>query len=319
MLKESGYTVKGACEALGISRSSYYVSLKELERLDPENADRVEVQEVRDERLLERIKSLKASHPFWGYRRITAWLRYREGFRVNRKRVRRVMGEHGLLVHQRVHRAKRTSQRSKPRAERPRQYWGIDMTKFLISSLGWVYLVIVLDWYTKKVVGWNLSLRSKASDWKKALDGAINREFPSGVRGAGLKLISDNGSQPTSTSFMRDMKGLGIEQIFTSYDNPKGNAETERMMRTIKEEVIWLNEFSSLEEAREKIGRWVEVDYNQLYVHSGLGYRSPEEFEVLYFGQKSAFLWDEPTSRGGYLDMGWSEKIVYNANGEVVF
>ena len=191
--------------------------------------------------------------------------------------------------------------------------------KFLISSLGWVYLVIVLDWYTKKVVGWNLSLRSKASDWRKALDRAINREFPSGVRGAGLKLVSDNGSQPTSTSFMRDMKVLGIEQIFTSYDNPKGNAETERMMRTIKEEVIWLNEFSSLEEAREKMGRWIEVDYNQFYVHSGLGYRSPEEFEVLYFGQKSAFLWDESTSRGGYLDMGWSEKIVYNANGEVVF
>jgi len=91
------------------------------------------------------------------------------------------------------------------------------------------------------------------------------------------------------------------------------------MMRTIKEEVIWLNEFSSLEEAREKIGRWIEVDYNQLYVHSGLGYRSPEEFEALYFGQKSAFLLDESTSRGGYLDMGWSEKIVYNANGEVIF
>ena len=139
------------------------------------------------------------------------------------------------------------------------------------------------------------------------------------MRGAGLKLVSDNGSQPTSTSFMRDMKVLGIEQIFTSYDNPKGNAETERMMRTIKEEVIWLNEFSSLEEARQKIGRWIEVDYNQLYVHSELGYRSPEEFEGLYFSQKSAFLLDESTSRGGYLDMGWSEKIVYNANGEVVF
>jgi len=137
------------------------------------------------------------------------------------------------------------------------------MTKFMVSSLGWVYLVIVLDWYTKKIVGWNLSLRSKASDWKKALEMAFFKEFPYGVRESGLKLISDNGSQPTSTSFMREMEELGIEQIFTSYDNPKGNADTERMMRTIKEEVIWLNEFSSLEEAREKIGRWIEVDYNK--------------------------------------------------------
>ena len=94
---------------------------------------------------------------------------------------------------------------------------------------------------------------------------AINVGFSEGVRGSGLKLISDNGSQPTSTSFMKEMKVLGIEQIFTSYNNPKGNADTERVIRTIKEEVIWVNEFSSLEEAREKIGRWVEVDYNKVY------------------------------------------------------
>ena len=96
------------------------------------------------------------------------------------------------------------------------------MTKFMVSSIGWV----VLDWYTKKIVGWNLSLRSRSGEWKEALEMAIEKEFPSGIRGQGLKLISDNGSQPTSTSFMRDMVTAGIEQIFTSYDNPKGNAET---------------------------------------------------------------------------------------------
>jgi len=117
-------------------------------------------------------------------------------------------------------------------------------------SAGWVYLVIVLDWYTKKITGWNLSLRSRATEWKEALDMAINREFPGGVRGSRLKLISDNGSRPTATSFMKDMVTLGIEQIFTSYDNPKGNADTERVMRTIKEEIIWLNEFGSFEEAK---------------------------------------------------------------------
>lgn len=57
-------------------------------------------------------------------------------------------------------------------------FWGIDMTKFLISSIGWIYLVIVLDWYTKKIVGWNISLRSRAAEWKEALDMAIQREFP---------------------------------------------------------------------------------------------------------------------------------------------
>ena len=155
--------------------------------------------------------------------------------------------------------------------------------KFLIPSVGWVYLVIVLDWFTKKIVGWDISLRSKASDWKRALEMAIDNEFPEGVRGKGLKLVSDNGSQPTSTAFMKDMTVLEIEQIFTSYDNPKGNAETERMMRTIKEEVIWLNEFTSVQEAKEKIGKWINVDYNKFYVHSELGYMSPEEFEKQYY------------------------------------
>ncbi|MFQ6003051.1 MAG: integrase core domain-containing protein [Candidatus Zixiibacteriota bacterium] len=114
---------------------------------------------------------------------------------------------------------------------------------------------------------------------------AVNSEFPQGVRGKGLKLISDNGSQPTSTSFMEDMATLEVEQIFTSYDNPKGNADTERAIRTIKEEIIWLNEFSSLKEAKEKIGKWIETDYNKLYVHSGLGYLNPEEFERLYWNR----------------------------------
>lgn len=67
---------------------------------------------------------------------------------------------------------------------------------------------------------------------------------------------------------------LGIEQIFTSYDNPKGNADNERVIRTIKEELIWLNEFRSLEEARAKIEYWIRNYYNRVYVHSSLGYLS---------------------------------------------
>ena len=105
------------------------------------------------------------------------------------------MKEHGLLATQTVHKAKRTPQGRKPRAERPRQYWGIDMTEFMVSSIGWVYPVIVLDWYTKKIVGWKISLISRAAEWKEAIEMAIMREFPEGVRGRELKPISDNSSQ----------------------------------------------------------------------------------------------------------------------------
>ena len=274
-IKELGYTVVDACSAVGVSRSRYYSAIlaKPVKQrvITPDDAE-----------ILARIGRIKTEHPFWGYRRVRAWLVHREGISINRKRVYRLMREHGLLATQTVKRAKRTPQRSKPRADKPRQYWGIDMTKFMVPSVGWVYLVIVLDWYLKKVVGWNISLRSRTVEWKRALEMAVNREFPEGVRDQGLKLISDNGSQPTSRSFMRDMAILDIEQIFTSYYNPKGNADTERMMRTIKEEVVWLNEFSSVEEAKDMLDGWIEVDYNQLYPHSKLGYMSPEEFEAAY-------------------------------------
>lgn len=274
-LNKVGYTVFDACCALGISRSGYYAS---------RHPGEVKVRVLGEDglELITKIKEIKGKHPFWGYRRVWAWLRHREGIVVNQKKVRRLMKEHKLMATQTVHKVKRISTRSKPHADRPKQFWGIDMTKFMINALGWVYLVIVLDWYTKKIVGWHISLRSKTVDWKQAMDRAINREFPEGVRDSSLRLISDNGSQPTSVSFMRDMAMLDIKQIFTSYNNPKGNADTERMIRTIKEEVIWLNEFETLEEAKKMIGEWIKHDYNKEYVHSTLGYMSPEEFEVSY-------------------------------------
>lgn len=253
-------------------------------RLDNRVVGKEAGQSFFDRRLLEAIRPIKEAHPFWGYRRIWAWLKFREGFVVGRKRVYRLLRENDLLVPRKSYRAKRDPDRKKPRATRPRQYWGIDMTKFIVQGLGWVYLVVVLDWCSKKVVGWDLSLRSRSAEWLRALDGAVVSEFADGVRGKGLKLISDNGSQPSSRAFMNAAATLGIEQVFTSYNNPKGNAETERFMRTLKEEVVWLNEFESFTGAEEKLRAWF-ADYNQNYPHSSLGYMSPEEFELL-FGER---------------------------------
>ncbi len=197
-------SLKSACEALGISRSGQY--RKECQR---QGSDK-------DEVLVEKLKELRLERPFWGYRRMTAWLNHREGLSVNRKRIYRLMRENGLVVEQVRHKALRSSQSGKPKATRPNQYWGIDMTKFILGSSGWCYLMVVLDWHTK--------------------------------------------------------------EILCSYDNPRGNAETERVIRTIKEELLWLNEFSSFEGAEARIGVWIAQDYNRLYVHLALGYLSPEEF-----------------------------------------
>ena len=274
-LKESGCTVCEACSFAGVSRSRYYLK----DKSESESRFKSDPDEML---LIEKIKELKTAHPFWGYRRVCAWLRHREGFLINQKRVRRIMKEHDLMVDRKTCKAKRKPAGKKPKATKPLQFWGIDMTKFIVGPLGWVYLVIVLDWHTKKVVGWDLSLRTKTEDWKRALDMALLKEFPDGVRGKGLKLISDNGCQPTSTAFVKEMKNLDIVQIFTSYNNPKGNAETERMMRTVKEELLWLEEFESFEEAQSALKQWIETDYNRDYVHSALGYLSPLEFEEQY-------------------------------------
>ena len=114
-----------------------------------------------------------------------------------------------------------------------------------------------------------------------ALDMALNRQFPDGARGKGLSLVSDNGCQPTSVSFMKSCGTLGIKQIFTSFCNPKGNAETERFMRTLKEECAWLVEWKNALELTEALEKWFEK-YNLSYLHSKLGYITPANAELIW-------------------------------------
>jgi transposase InsO family protein len=199
---------------------------------------------ARNRARLARIRAIKAEHPFGGYRRVWATLRFVEDHRVNKKRILRLMRAHDLLVRVNLRlRAKRTGNRPKPRPTAPNQWWGLDMTKVMLEGFGWLYIVLVLDWYTKKIVGHYAGLQCRTWQWLVALNRALNRQFPEGARGQGLSLMADNGSPPTSRAFMQVCERLGIQQAFTSYNNPKGNADTERMMRTLKEEFIWLREW----------------------------------------------------------------------------
>jgi len=233
----------------------------------------------RNAALLQRIVALKADHPFWGYRRIWATLHYAEGLPVNKKRILRLLRQHALLVKPNVRlRATRTPTTSKPRPTAPNQWWGIDMTKVLVESFGWVYVVVVLDWYTKKFVGYHIGLQATTAHWLAALDMAINRQFPAGIEGHALHLMSDNGCQPTSVRFLATCGMLGITQAFTSYNNPKGNADTERAIRTFKEECVWVRDWTSPFELADDIARWFE-SFNVSYLHSSLGYRTPEQCE----------------------------------------
>lgn len=233
-----------------------------------------------DAELLAVIGPIKAEHPFWGWRRVWAWLKFHEGLTINEKRVARVMRESGLSVKSNDKlRANRTPQHSKPRPERPNQWWGIDMTKVMVEGFGWIYIVLVLDWYSKKVVGHYAGMQCKSRHWLEALEQAAALQFAvTGIQGRGVHLMSDNGSQPTAASFMAACGQLGVEQAFTSYNNPKGNADTERMMRTLKEELLWLHEWQSPSGLQQQLAAWI-LSFNASYLHSSLGYRTPNQAE----------------------------------------
>ena len=235
----------------------------------------------RNQVLLEQIKQLKSDHPFWGYRRIWSYLKFREEIPVNKKRIYRLMQHEGLLVTRETRlRAKRGPYKPKPRAEYPNQIWGIDMTKVKLPTWGWLYLVVVLDWYTKEIVGCSLGLQSKTEDWLKTLNQAVMDRFPRGIRESlqnSLCLISDNGCQPTSKSFMKNCQVLGIKQIFTTWSNPKGNSDTERVIRTIKEDLFWSYDWDNPFDLDDRLKNWV-FDYNSDYPHQSLNNFTPKQF-----------------------------------------
>jgi transposase InsO family protein len=114
--------------------------------------------------------------------------------------------------------------------------------------------------------------------------GAVNRQFPDGVQGHGLNLMADNGCLPTALAFMRACAAMGIRQAFTGYSNPKGNADTERFLRALKEELVWLREWTSPAVVLAALDRWI-ADDKAGYLHSALGYRSPEAFQADHLSQ----------------------------------
>jgi len=239
--------------------------------------------------MIQRIQAIKRDHPLWGYRRIWAYMRYRDGVIIGKNRVYRLMKEQSLLVSKNTRlKAKRYSTRPKPKAKVPNQYWGIDMTKVKINGWGWVYVHVVIDWYTKEIIGHYTALTSKASDWKMALNRAVNTRFPHGIfsKKGKPKLVSDNGCQPTSESFMLACAQLKIKQIFTTWNNPKGNADTERVFRTLKEDLVWVNEWETPFLFQNVFDSWI-LDYNSDFPHQSLGYNTPEQFMSRFLNRKS--------------------------------
>ncbi|MFB6290372.1 MAG: IS3 family transposase [Candidatus Bipolaricaulia bacterium] len=276
--QEEGYSVTDICDAFEVSRNSYYYHKAKAESNDQEDDDQ-KFSEF-NQRVLEKIKEVKRNHPYYGYRRVTARVNAKLDVRVNRKRVYRLMkeAEDDLLCENPNYEATRHDKddRDKPQPDEPNDWWGIDMTKHYIDGYGWQSVVAVKDWHTKEILGRSIATDGKTKRWKSALQEAVQYACPNGSREEDINLMSDNGTQPTSYAFEKLCSDLGINHVTTSYDNPKGNAETESWMRTLKEDCLWINDFDSPKEAKEKISSWIEY-YNTEYPHSTIGMKSPRD------------------------------------------
>ena len=206
----------------------------------------------------------------------------RDGLVINKKTVWRMMHQMGLSRPKVWGKAARPKRVEKMRPSAANRGWQIDMTSFALSELSVVYLVMVMDCYSRKIVGWTLDRRCRAGEWVCALRMALEAEaLTSKDLCKALVVRSDNGSQPCSKRFVEFLCKVGVRGEYTGYNAPDDNAYVERAIRTVKEEEIWPNLYDSLSEARSAIEDYVRY-YNNERIHSALGYRTPNEFAAAH-------------------------------------
>ena len=216
-------------------------------------------------------------HRRHGHRMIRAALVREMERRAARKTVALVMREEGLSqprIWTRPHRPKRVA---RMRPAHANEGWQIDMTSFQLSNLTPLFLVVVIDCRTREIVGWNLDRRCRASEWTSAVRMALEaRGLGTKADCAKLTLRSDNGAQPCSKRFVEYLAKVGVKGEYTGYSAPDDNAFVERVIRTVKEEEIWLNGYDTLSEARAALEAYIAY-YNVERPHSALDYQTPSE------------------------------------------
>jgi len=277
--------LSAACAALELSRGSYYRAL-EQQASDTTPGRRSGKDE---ERLLTAMERVVLEFPGYGYLRVTKQLQ-REGFRVNHKRVYRLMQAAGWLHIRKRGRVRTTdSEHGFPvypnllaacgwrGLTAPNQAWGADLTYVRLRD-GFCYLAVLLDLFSRKVVGWDLSESLEAQSALAALEMALANRQPA----AGWIHHSDRGVQYACREYVGRLKAAGARISMAAVGAPKENAPTERWVRTAKEEEVDLEEYRDYWDAKQGIGRFIEEVYNQKRLYSALGYRPPSEFEEIF-------------------------------------
>ena len=276
--KKAEVPIETACTVLNVSVSGFY-AWKNRGASPRQHSDMVLLAHIRAE--------FSTSHETYGSPRMHAELK-ESGLAIGRHRVARLMSENGLKARQKTRFKKTTdSDHDGPvapnvldqdfTAQGPDEKWGVDIS-YVWTAEGWLYLAIVLDLFSRRIVGWEMSDRMKKGLATDALQRAINLRKPL----PGLIHHSDRGSQYCSADYRRLVRDRGFIASMSGRGNCYDNAMVETVFKTIKEELVWRISFATRDQASKAIGRYIEGFYNPRRRHSSLGYVSPATFETAF-------------------------------------
>jgi putative transposase len=267
--------ISRSCQALEVSRSGYYKWRSQGGLISSDDMD-----------LKNQIQRLTLEFPGYGYRRITAELQ-NCGYEVNRKRVLRLMrldnllclkkkfkpvttdSDHGLPVYPNLLKSTKITGLN--------QVWASDITYIQLLHEH-IYLAVILDLYSRKCIGWELSRNIDSQLVLNALNKALENRWSESTQG--IVHHSDQGVQYASHDYVGCLKQHDILISMSRKGNPYDNAFAESFIKTLKVEEVYLNEYRTFEDAYRNIWRFIEKVYNQKRLHSSLDYRSPEQFEM---------------------------------------
>jgi putative transposase len=263
------------CDLHDLSRSWYYEQRTRPEQDEDEIA------------LRDRIERIILEYPGYGYRRVTHELA-RQNYRVNHKRVLRIMQEESLLCHLKKKFVVTTtnSRHGLPiypnvlaatTLSAPDQAWVADFT-YIRLRRAFVSLACLLDGFSRRCVGWHLSHQMTTQLTRKALQQAILQRHPR----PGLIHHSDRGVQYASHEYVEQLQAIGAQISMSAVGNPYDNAKAESFFKTLKQEEVYLKEYESFTDAEQNLTQFIEQVYNQKRLHSSLGYVPPAEFEAAF-------------------------------------
>jgi putative transposase len=256
------YSIVQQCKLLRVSRSTLYYKPKAVDDVDLA--------------LMRRIDELYLKWPFYGSRRLTAELRG-EGFAVNRKRVRRLMQAMGIeAIYQKPNTSrKHPEHKTYPYLlggldiDRANQVWCADIT-YIPMAKGFLYLVAVMDWFSRRVLAWRLSLTMETEFCVEALREALS------LYGQPEIFNTDQGVQFTASAFIETLETRGVKISMDGKGRFLDNIFIERLWRSLKYEEVFIKAYGSIAEARRSIGSWLKF-YNEERKHQSHGYRTPSE------------------------------------------